>query len=69
MFAPVKEQMDLIREGTVEIIPEDELIRKLEKSSKENKPLNIKLGCDPSRPDLHIGHSVVLNKSVCFLCQ
>jgi len=62
MFAPVKEQMDIIREGTVEIIPEDELIKKFEKSLKENKPLNIKLGCDPSRPDLHIGHSVVLNK-------
>lgn len=62
MFATVKEQMDIIREGTIEIIPEDELLRKLEKSRKENKPLNIKLGCDPSRPDLHIGHSVVLNK-------
>ena len=62
MFAPVKEQMDIIREGTVEIIPEDELIKKFERSVKENKPLNIKLGCDPSRPDLHIGHSVVLNK-------
>ncbi len=62
MFAPLKEQLDIIREGTVEIIPEDELVKKIEKSIKENKPLNIKLGCDPSRPDLHIGHSVVLNK-------
>src|SRR5690606_13768996 len=62
MFAPVNEQMDLIRKGTVDIIPEDELVKKLEKSIKENKPLNIKLGCDPSRPDLHIGHAVVLNK-------
>ncbi|MEO8665976.1 MAG: tyrosine--tRNA ligase [Ignavibacteria bacterium] len=62
MFAPLKEQMDIIREGTVEIIPADELVKKIEKSVKENKPLNIKLGCDPSRPDLHIGHSVVLNK-------
>lgn len=62
MFATVKEQMDIIREGTVEIIPEDELLKKFEKSIKEKKPLNIKLGCDPSRPDLHIGHSVVLNK-------
>jgi len=62
MFADVKEQMDIIRKGTVEIIPEDELALKLQKSLKENKPLNIKLGCDPSRPDLHIGHSVVLNK-------
>lgn len=62
MFAPVKEQMDLIRKGTVDIIPEDEMVKKLEKSVKENKPLTIKLGCDPSRPDLHIGHAVVLNK-------
>jgi len=62
MFATAKEQIDLIREGTVEIIPEEELVRKFEKSAKENKALTIKLGCDPSRPDLHIGHSVVLNK-------
>lgn len=62
MFATAKEQMDLIREGSVEIIPEDELVKKFEKSAKENKALTIKLGCDPSRPDLHIGHSVVLNK-------
>ncbi len=62
MHVPLNEQIDLIREGTVEIIPEDELIKKLERSIKENKPLNIKLGCDPSTSDLHIGHSVVLNK-------
>src|SRR4030066_1905542 len=61
-FPAINEQMDLIRRGTFEIIPEDELIKKLEKSIKENKPLNIKLGCDPSRPDLHLGHSVVLRK-------
>jgi tyrosyl-tRNA synthetase len=62
MFAPVKEQIDLIKRNTVEIIPEEELEKKLEHSKKENKPLIIKLGCDPSRPDLHIGHSVVLQK-------
>jgi tyrosyl-tRNA synthetase len=62
MTASLNEQMDVIRKGTVEIIPEDELVRKLEKSIKTKIPLNIKLGCDPSRPDLHIGHSVVLNK-------
>lgn len=61
-FPPVKEQIDLIKRNTVEIIPEDELVKKLEKSLKENKPLRIKLGCDPSRPDLHIGHGVVLQK-------
>lgn len=58
--------MDLIRRGANEIVPEDELVKKLEKSLKENKPLNIKLGCDPTRPDLHLGHSVVLRKLAHF---
>ena len=61
-FPNLNEQMDLIKVGTEEIIPENELVRKIEKSLKNNKPLNIKLGCDPSRPDLHLGHSVVLRK-------
>ncbi|MGD0037914.1 MAG: tyrosine--tRNA ligase, partial [Bacteroidota bacterium] len=56
------EQMDVIKRGTSEIIPEEDLVKKLEHSIKTNKPLNIKLGCDPSRPDLHLGHSVVLRK-------
>lgn len=60
------DQMNLIKRGTFEIIPEDELARKIEKSIKEKRPLNIKLGCDPSRPDLHIGHSVVLRKLAQF---
>jgi len=54
--------MDVIRRGVSEIIPEEDLAKKLERSIKTNKPLNIKLGCDPSRPDLHLGHSVVLRK-------
>ena len=61
-FPPVNEQMDLIRRGVEEILPEDELVKKLQKSYKTSNPLNIKLGCDPSRPDLHIGHGVVLRK-------
>ncbi|MCX8104549.1 MAG: tyrosine--tRNA ligase [Ignavibacterium album] len=65
-FPSVNEQMDLIKRGVVEIIPEDELVQKIEKSIKTGKPLNIKLGCDPSRPDLHIGHSVVLRKLAQF---
>ena len=65
-FPPINEQMDLIKRGASEIIPEDELRKKLEKSYKEQKPLKIKLGCDPSRPDLHIGHSVVLRKLAQF---
>src|SRR5512135_529224 len=54
--------MDVIRRGATEIIPEDDLAKKIERSIKTKKPLNIKLGCDPSRPDLHLGHSVVLRK-------
>ena len=61
-FLPVNEQMDLIGRGVEEIIPEEELVRKLERSQSKNIPLIIKLGCDPSRPDLHIGHGVVLRK-------
>lgn len=62
MFPEVKQQLDVIKKNTVEIIPEEELEKKLVKSKKENKPLIVKLGCDPSRPDLHIGHSIVLQK-------
>ncbi len=54
--------MDVIRAGVNEIVPEDELVRKLEHSAKKNVPLNVKLGADPSRPDLHLGHAVVLRK-------
>lgn len=62
MFPPVNEQMDIIKRFAVEVFPEDELFEKLEKSYRLKKPLNVKLGCDPSKPDLHIGHSVVLRK-------
>ena len=55
-------QYDILTSRTEEILPKKEFMFKLEKSVKNNIPLNIKLGCDPSRPDLHIGHSVVLNK-------
>ena len=61
-FLPVQDQMKLIKKGSEEIIPENELVEKLEKSYISGKPLTIKLGCDPSRPDLHIGHGVVLRK-------
>lgn len=61
-FKPVEEQMNIIRRGTVEIVPEEELIEKLKESRSENRPLRIKLGCDPTRPDLHLGHSVILRK-------
>ncbi len=61
-FASINEQMDILKRGVQEIIPEEELVKKLENSKQKSIPLNIKLGCDPSRPDLHIGHGVVLSK-------
>ncbi len=61
-FLPVDEQLKIIQRGATEIVPVSELKEKLEKSFKENKPLKIKLGVDPTRPDLHLGHSVVLRK-------
>ena len=61
-FLPSKEQFEIIKQGVEEIIPESALIKKLENSKKLNRGLIIKLGCDPSRPDLHLGHSIVLKK-------
>jgi tyrosyl-tRNA synthetase len=61
-FLPVDEQLEIIQRGTVEIVPKEELITKLKRSKKEGKPLRIKLGVDPTRPDLHLGHSVILRK-------
>ena len=61
-FLPIEEQLTLIKRGVEEILPEEELVEKLKKSQQTNTPLVIKLGCDPSRPDLHIGHGVVLRK-------
>jgi tyrosyl-tRNA synthetase len=66
-FPTVNEQMDAIRRGAVEIIPEDALAAKLERSRVERRPLLIKQGFDPTRPDLHIGHAVSLRKLRTFV--
>jgi tyrosyl-tRNA synthetase len=58
----IKKAVELIRRGTVEIIDEKELIRKLEDSNKKKKPLIVKAGFDPSAPDIHLGHTVLLRK-------
>lgn len=55
-------EMEILRRGTVEIIQEDELLKKLEKSKRESRPLRIKMGFDPTAPDLHLGHSIGLRK-------
>jgi len=62
IFPSINEQMDVIRRGTVDLLPEDELVQKLEKSIKENKPLIIKQGFDPTAPDIHLGHTVGIRK-------
>ena len=61
-FLPVNKQFDQIKRGCEEIIPENQLLDKLKRSYDSNTPLRVKLGCDPSRPDLHVGHGVVLRK-------
>src|SRR5271170_6764291 len=61
-FKPVEEQLAYLKKGTAEIIPEAELRAKLEKSFQTNTPLRAYLGVDPTAPDIHLGHTVVLRK-------
>jgi tyrosyl-tRNA synthetase len=62
----IDEQLAFLRKGTVEIIREDDLRAKLEKSARTGKPLRIKLGADPTAPDIHLGHTVVIRKLRAF---
>lgn len=57
-----EDQLKELKRGCFEIVPEEEFLKKLQKSYAEQKPLKIKLGADPSRPDIHLGHTVILNK-------
>jgi len=61
-FKPVDEQLAYLKKGAAEIIPEPELRASLEKSLKSGTPLRVYLGVDPTAPDLHLGHTVVLRK-------
>lgn len=61
-FPPIDKQLARIERGVAEIVPKDALTGKLRKAEETGEPLIVKLGCDPSRPDLHLGHSVVLRK-------
>ena len=58
----VSEQLTVIRQNVVDLLPEEDLLRKLERSVSTSTPLRVKLGLDPSKPDIHIGHAVVLSK-------
>ncbi len=62
----IDEQLAYLRKGTVEIIREDDLRAKLERSARTGKPLRVKLGADPTAPDIHLGHTVVLRKLRAF---
>lgn len=62
LIKDLQKQLEIIRRGVVEIVPEDELIRKLKRSLDEDRPLRVKLGMDPTAPDIHLGHTVVLHK-------
>jgi tyrosyl-tRNA synthetase len=61
-FKPVEEQLAYLKKGVAEVIPEDELKQKLANSVKTGKPLRVYLGVDPTAPDIHLGHTVVLRK-------
>lgn len=61
-FPTLNEQMDVIKRGTVDLLPEDELVKKIENSIKKDKPLIIKQGFDPTAPDIHLGHTVGIRK-------
>lgn len=58
----IKNDIELLKRGIEEIIPEEEFDKKIEKSGKENKPLVVKTGFDPTAPDIHLGHTVLLRK-------
>src|SRR5690349_20214207 len=61
-FAPVEEQLTYLKKGLAELIREEELRERLTAYSKENRPLRVKAGFDPTAPDLHLGHTVLLRK-------
>lgn len=58
----IDQQLELIKRGTADIVPEPELRKKLEKAAKDGRPLRVKLGIDPTAPDIHLGFAVVLRK-------
>ena len=62
MVKTVEEQMKIIKKGVDKIVNEEEIMNKLERASRNNESLTIKLGLDPSAPDIHLGHAVVLRK-------
>ena len=61
-FPPVAEQLELLQRGAVDLVDPEQLAAKLERSRAAGKPLTVKIGFDPTAPDLHLGHTVLLRK-------
>lgn len=66
MFKDVEEQLEIILRGTIDIVTKEELVKKLKRSQKENKPIRVKLGLDPTAPDIHIGNAIPIHKLRAF---
>lgn len=62
----IDDQVQILRKGTVDVIREEDLRKKLERAAKTGKPLRVKLGLDPTAPDIHVGHTVVIRKLKAF---
>src|SRR5437764_11804959 len=62
----IDEQVEFLKKGTVDLIRGEDLRKKLERSAKTGKPLRVKLGLDPTAPDIHLGHTVVIRKLKAF---
>ena len=62
----IDEQLEHLKKGTVDVIREEDLRKKLERAEKTGKPLRVKLGLDPTAPDIHVGHTVVIRKLKAF---
>lgn len=65
-FMDPREQLERIRFGTVDLISDEDMLKKLKRSKEKNQPMRIKFGADPTRPDIHLGHTVVINKLKVF---
>lgn len=65
-FMTIDEQLEFLKKGTVDLIREEDLRKKLERSERTGKPLRVKLGLDPTAPDIHLGHTVVIRKLKAF---
>lgn len=66
LLMTIEEQIEILKKGTVDVIREEDLRKKLERGEKTGKPLRVKLGLDPTAPDIHLGHTVVIRKLKAF---